>query len=97
MAVRLLTTSLARWLLPNSYVQVQFERAGGQALIVPAEAVVTDDLEAVVFVRQAGRLLRRKVITGSQSQGKIEVLKGLSPGEEIVVKGAILILNEVSL
>lgn len=94
--VRLLTDRPAPWLRPNGYVQVSFRRRDQQALVVPAEAVVTDDLSSVVFVKhEDGRLERRAVTLGSRSGTQVELLKGVTPGETLVVKGAILLLNEV--
>lgn len=94
--VRLVTTRSAPWLRPNGYVQVVFQRLGGRALIVPAPAVVTDDLQSVVFVKAAdGRLRRRPVVVGRQTNEQAEILQGLQAGETVVTKGAILLLNEV--
>lgn len=96
-AVRLETTESAAWLRPNGFVQVAFERPGATAIVLPTEAVVTDDLESVVFVKQAdGALLKRPVVVGHQGEGRTEIVHGLKPGDTVVAKGAILLLNEVS-
>lgn len=95
--VRLLTAAPAAWLLPNGFVQVLFERRGGRAIVLPAEAIVTDDLRSIVFVKGPdGRVRPREVEPTYQSDGRVEIAGGLSPGETVVVKGAILLLNEVS-
>lgn len=94
--VRLVTRARADWLLPNGFVQVAFRRHEGRAIVVPSEAVVTDDLQSIVFIRHPdGRLERREVVVGQQGNGQCEIVRGLAPGETIVVKGAILLLNEV--
>lgn len=94
--VRLVTRQGASWLRPNGYVQVVFQQPGAQALIVPTQAVVTDDLQSVVFVKAPdGRLIRRPVVVGRQTNEQTEILQGLQPDETIVTKGAILLLNEV--
>jgi len=65
---------------------------------VPAEAVVTDDQQSFVFVRGAGDALqRREVALGRQRAGQVEIVRGLSPGETYVTKGALLLLNAVDL
>lgn len=97
--VRLLVTSAPRWLRPNSYVQVSFTRQISRALIVPSEAVVTDDLKSIVFVHnpKTKKLERRLVTLGKQGNDLTEINSGLKVGEVIVSKGAILMLNEVDL
>lgn len=96
--VRLLVSSSPTWMRPNSYVQVSFNRAATQPLIVPTEAVVTDDLKSIVFIKnaQTGKFERRPVIVGRQGTEQTEILSGLRKGEVIVSKGAILLLNEVN-
>ena len=57
------------------------------ALMVPAEAVLAEDMEEAVFVIDEGVARRRPVTTGLSSDGRIEVLSGLSAGESVVVVG----------
>lgn len=87
-------------LRPNAFVQVAFKPEDRPLVVVPVEAVVTDDQESFVFVRTAGSetaLERRKVTLGHQQGGQVEVLSGLAPGEAYVTKGALLLLNAVDL
>ena len=55
--------------------------------MVPAEAILAEDTEEAVFVIDEGVARRRPVTTGLNSDGRIEVLSGLSPGERVVVVG----------
>ena len=57
------------------------------ALMVPAEAVLAEDMEEAVFVIDEGIARRRPVTTGLNSDGRIEVLSGLSAGESVVIVG----------
>jgi multidrug efflux pump subunit AcrA (membrane-fusion protein) len=87
-------------LRPNAFVQVAFTPDDQQHVVVPVEAVVTDDQESFVFVRTAGSetsLERRKVALGHQQGNQVEVLSGLAPGDAYVTKGALLLLNAVDL
>jgi membrane fusion protein (multidrug efflux system) len=61
------------------------ERSG--VPIVPAGAIVTALGEEAAFVVVEGRAVRRDVETGLVSQGRVEVVRGLSPGERVVVEG----------
>jgi cobalt-zinc-cadmium efflux system membrane fusion protein len=87
-------------LRPNAFVQVAFSPEAQPRVVVPAEAVVTDDQESFVFVRRSGSdtaLERRMVTLGHQQGGRVEVLSGLAPDESYVTKGALLLLNAVDL
>jgi len=68
-----------------------------QALTVPEEALVMTEGGNAVFVaeRSAGGLAarRRTVETGARGGGRVEVLRGLSPGDKVVVSGAALLAD----
>lgn len=55
--------------------------------LVPASAIVGDAGAPAVFVVQDGRALRRTVETGMTSEGRVEIVAGLEPGEVVVVAG----------
>jgi len=97
--VRVRVPNSAHALRPNAFVQVAFTPDDQPRVVVPAEAVVTDDQESFVFVRQAGSngLERRLVTVGRQHEGKVEIASGLAPGDTYVTKGALLLLNAVDL
>ena len=62
------------------------------SLAVPSEAVMLEDEKQVVYVRVAqGQFLKRVVKVGSPVGGKVPVLSGLSPGDEVVITGNVLI------
>jgi cobalt-zinc-cadmium efflux system membrane fusion protein len=98
--VRVRVANPDRSLRPNAFVQVAFSTDGPQRVLVPAEAVVTDDQRSFVFVRVSNRperLERRPVSLGRHREGHVEIVDGLSPGEAFVSKGALLLLNAVDL
>jgi hypothetical protein len=71
-------------------------------VVVPSDAVVTDDQKSVVFIRRSipggkVRLERREVQPGRVRDGKTEVLSGLAEGESYVARGALLLLNALDL
>jgi len=97
--VRARVPNAERLLRPNAFVQVAFSPGTGTRLIVPSEALVTDDQRSVVFVQDpaTGKLVKRPVLVGRQRDGRVEILKGLDVGETYVSKGALLLLNAVAL
>jgi RND family efflux transporter MFP subunit len=68
-----------------------------QALTIPEEALIVAESGSAVFVaeRDRGRLVarRREVETGARGDDRVEVLRGLSPGDKVVVGGAALLAN----
>ena len=95
--VRVRVANTVAGLRPNAWVQVAFDADTGQHVVLPAAAVVRDDQSAAVFVRGAkGQVERRPVVIGRQRDGQVEILTGVAPGESVVVRGAVLLLNALS-
>ena len=67
---------------------------GGRVLVVPVEAVLDDERERVVFVKEGDGFRRQVVQVGVQSGGVIEVIQGLRADDEIVVRGNFQLLSE---
>lgn len=71
------------------YLEGRIVTGSGQALMLPSEAVVQRDGHAYVFVLDDGQVVqRRRVRTGLAEAGRIEIVEGLEPGRQVVVKGA---------
>jgi membrane fusion protein, multidrug efflux system len=56
-------------------------------LLVPASALVGGAGSESVFVVQDGRAVRRTVMPGVTSEGRVEIVNGLQEGEEVIVAG----------
>ena len=101
-AVRVRVANPTHRLRPNAFVQVTFTVEAGKVILVPTEAVVTDDQKAIVFVGahasdKESRLVRREVRIGRAREGKTEILAGLAEGETFVSRGALLLLNALDI
>lgn len=86
-------------LKPDMYAQIEV-LASRQAVatVIPSEAVVRSGSDDRVFVvRAPGKFEPRKVELGIQSDGRVIVLAGVEPGEEIVTSAQFLIDSESSL
>jgi RND family efflux transporter MFP subunit len=60
----------------------------GQTIRVPAAAIVARGQMETVFVAAKDRAQLRIVRTGKRTDGEIEVLSGINPGESVVIEGA---------
>lgn len=95
--VRIRLENAQRRLKPNAHVEVRFGPTGGdgRSVLVPSSAVVRDGATAVVFVQtESGALVRRPVVLGRGGQ-EVEILAGLEPGERVVVRNAMLLVNMI--
>jgi len=80
---------------PDMFVNVEIPVSGPPAIIVPADAVIDSGLKKTVFVdRGNGYFEPRQVETGRSLGERVEITRGLLPGEKIVVAGNFLIDSE---
>jgi len=67
-------------------------------VVVPSEAIIRSGTDDQVFVvRAPGKFEPRKVILGVSSDGLIQILSGVKPGEEVVTSSQFLIDSESKL
>lgn len=57
------------------------------ALLIPTQAIVNEDQRSSVYVVNNGEVTLRQIETGIESDGRMEVLSGLTGDEQIVVVG----------
>jgi RND family efflux transporter MFP subunit len=93
--VRLEAANPRRMLKPGMFVDVEFPVHLPAALVVPADAVVNSGLRKTVFVDCGdGHFEPRLVETGRHIGDDVEVTKGLTAGERIVISGTFFIDSE---
>ncbi|VAX02661.1 Probable Co/Zn/Cd efflux system membrane fusion protein [hydrothermal vent metagenome] len=68
------------------------------AVVVPSEAVVRSGERDLLFVvRAPGKFEPRPVILGLASEGRVQIIEGVAPGEEVVTSAQFLIDSESKL
>ncbi len=77
-------------LRPNTTCRVLItDQVVPNAIAVPIAAVLSDNAGSYVFVRDEKNVARRKSVeTGLTSGGSIQIVKGLTAGEHVIVRGA---------
>lgn len=74
------------------YVTVEIPDAVPQSLQVPSKAVFLRDNQYYVFLERApGQYQRQPVKLGSEREGKVAILNGLSAGQRLVTEGCLLL------
>ena len=85
-------------LTPGMLLRLQVAGPSSSRLVIPAEAVIRTGTRAVVIVRKdAGRFEPRNVQLGADLGDTVEVVQGLTEGEQVVASGQFLIDSEASL
>ena len=82
-----LSLTTAAELKPGLFARVLLAAQGPSVLTVPTGAVVTRGQLTGVYVIEAGRLSYRLVRVGGDRGGRVEILSGLSAGEQVVAAG----------
>ena len=80
-------------LLPGMLAEVRLDVGEESAISLPVEAVlIKNGTDRVVYVRDdAGHFAARTVRTGVEREGHVAILEGLAAGENVVVRGALLL------
>ena len=88
-----------RRLRVGMYATVIFEPVtASDAVTVPVEAVIrTGERDVVVVALGGGRFAPREVVLGSRGDGFIQVIEGLTEGDEVVTSSQFLIDSESNL
>ncbi len=93
--IRLETDNPGYLLRPDMFVDVELSVTLPAGLSVPAEAVLDSGLRKTVFVdRGEGLFEPRQVETGRRVGDRVQIVKGLMPGELVVVDGNFFVDSE---
>jgi len=75
-------------LLPGMFARLTlFLENVEEAVTVPVEALVSMPKGQVVFVFEDGKAVARRVETGIEADGLIQVVSGIQPGDKVIVAG----------
>jgi cobalt-zinc-cadmium efflux system membrane fusion protein len=93
--LRALVNNADHKLKPGMFARLNVRLSHESTLpLIPQDAVVEIDGSMHVYVMQENKYVKRPVKIGLPSAGQVVVLDGLQPGEEIVVKGAVLLKGQ---
>jgi len=85
-------------LKPQMYGETIFASAGGEGLLVPADAVIIAGKRAVIWVKTSdGMFEARNILIGNRVGDKYQIISGLNEGDEIAATGGFLIDSESQL
>jgi membrane fusion protein, heavy metal efflux system len=77
---------------PGMFAHVEFGDTVGASFVIPLTSIFTVEGAAFAFVQKSpGAFEKRFLILGNSDRTKVEVIKGLNWGEEVVVSGTLLL------
>ncbi|PYS96168.1 MAG: hypothetical protein DMF50_05725 [Acidobacteria bacterium] len=95
LTVRIAVKDPRHRLRPQEPATAEIQVDARPALSVPAPSLLYEGSERVVFVRRDGATFEKvRVRVGAQQAGRNEILEGLTEGEEVVTRGAQILLGE---
>ncbi len=74
-------------LKPGMFMTVRLLRAEDQALTLPEQALVPEADRQYVFVVRDDQVYKTEITTGRRRPGQVEVVKGLTGGDVVVIEG----------
>ncbi len=97
--VRLRFNNPGEQLKPNMYSEVTIHGAAKENIItIPREALIrTGKSERVILALGEGRFRPAQVVSGMESDDRVEIVVGLQKGETVVTSGQFLLDSEASL
>jgi membrane fusion protein, multidrug efflux system len=77
-------------LRPGTFVYADFlGKAPEKMLLIPREALNESTQDVSVYIADKGRARLRPITVGSSFGSKVQVIKGLQPGSEVIISGQI--------
>lgn len=85
-------------LKPNMFANATVNVPLGETLVIPASGLLDTGKRKVVFIAQGeDTFVKRDIVTGQETQGYIQVLSGLQPGDTVVTAATFLIDSQTQL
>lgn len=81
-------SNAGRMLKPSMFATVELVLSQKpKALVIPQYAVIEEKGSKIVYVIQRNQAFRRTIVTGIEQTPYVEVLQGVSEGDQVVVRG----------
>lgn len=74
---------------PGMLLQVLVQKSVMQSLVIPESALVPIDDQQFVFVVENGKVRRLAVQLGARKPGEVQVMAGLTEGQQVVTQGTL--------
>lgn len=76
-------------LRPGMLMQIELQKTVLQTLVLPEQSLVPVEDKQFVFVVVDGAVIRQEVVVGKRKPGLVQIISGLSEGDNVVVEGTL--------
>jgi multidrug efflux pump subunit AcrA (membrane-fusion protein) len=80
---------------PQETATVEVKTSERESLSVPASSLLYEGTDRILFVKRTDGFEKRRVQVGPRHEGRVEILEGISEGDEVVTQGAQALLGEL--
>ena len=70
-------------------MQIELQKTVLQTLVLPEQSLVPVEDKQFVFVVVDGAVIRQEVVVGKRKPGLVQIISGLSEGDNVVVEGTL--------
>jgi len=95
LTARILVEDPQHRLRPQELATAEVEVARRTALSVPTSSLLYEGTERILFVKRGDAFEKVRVRAGVEQAGRAEILEGIADGDEVVSRGAQLLLGEM--
>lgn len=96
LTVRAIYPNSAGLLTPGRYASISLKKDEiTNAIAVPSEAIVPEMGQDKVFVYKSGKAQPVEITTGIRTESQVQVLKGLSVGDTLIVSGTLQLRTDL--
>lgn len=81
-------------LRPGMLLQILLEKQVLQALVIPEKALVPQEDKQFVYIVDNGVVSQKEVTIGARRPGKVQIIDGLSPGQNVIVEGTLRVRDK---
>lgn len=74
-------------LKPGMFMTVRLLHGRGKTMVLPEQALVPERDKQFVFGVRDGKAVKTEIVVGRRRPGEVEVLQGLSVGDEVIIEG----------
>lgn len=92
--IRIRSYAHGEQLLIGQLVEASIKKETKESLWLPKDAVTELGLDQIIFIKERGQFKPRKVETGTESNGFIEIRKGLASVDDVAVNAQYLVDSE---
>lgn len=84
--------------IPGDFAQVTMDvEQNNNAILVPAESIISELNTQVVYLARSGTAVRREVEIGTRTRGRVHIINGITEGDTVLITGLMDIRDGINI